>query len=69
MKCIIDWSQRSQQITYLLTLKVKVNNISDSIKKVTIKIKEMARSVLHFALNIYSLSLSCFQNYFVTSVN
>jgi hypothetical protein len=32
------------------------------------KNKEMARSVLHFALNIFSLSLSYFQKYFVTSV-
>jgi hypothetical protein len=31
--------------------------------------KEMARSVLHFALNIFSLSLSYFQKYFVTSVH
>jgi hypothetical protein len=39
-------------------LKNEVNNTSDSVKKVTMKIKEMARSVLHLALNIFSLSLS-----------
>jgi hypothetical protein len=47
---------------------MKLNNISNSVKKVIMKIKEMARSVLHFALNIFSLSLSYFHKHFVTSV-
>jgi hypothetical protein len=38
------------------TLKKKVNNISDSVKKVTMKIKEIAQSVLHFALKISLIS-------------
>jgi hypothetical protein len=33
------------------------------------KIKEMDRSVLHFALNILLVSLPYFQKYFVTSVH
>jgi DNA-binding transcriptional ArsR family regulator len=40
-------------------LEKKVNNISDSVKKVSMKIKEMARSVFHFALNIFSQLLLC----------
>jgi hypothetical protein len=50
-------------------LKNEVNNTSDSVKKVTMKIKEMARSVLHLALNIFSLSLFYLKKYFVTSVH
>jgi hypothetical protein len=43
------------------TLKKKLNTISDSVKKVTMKIKEIVQSVLHLALNIFSY----FPKYFV----
>jgi hypothetical protein len=65
MKCIIDKSQLNtlNKLRIYWTLKKKVNNIRDSVKKVTMKIKEIARSILHFALNIFSLSPSYFQKY------
>jgi hypothetical protein len=38
------------------------------LKKITMKIEEMARNVLHFALNIFLLSFSYFEKYLLINV-